>query len=612
MKTNILSVVPVLFLISPAAFAGNYKSTVKSSLLDELRIDCREANGWQFETSVASPENNVEILTIKLSRDQAAVPPAFDIVSAIPQKDIYNLWNSIVERPVLLPNWSTDKYLSQLAQGMPVYEFFNDNNENRLTLALSEPYRSVTLAAGVREKESMISARFSLFLSPEAPIDSYQVSLRIDMRDRFWAETVAVASEWVVKECGIRPLNVPQAAFEPLYSSWYQFHQHVTAKDIEEEAALAAGMGMKTLILDDGWQSDPDRIGYVYSGDWNISTVKFPDMASHVRKVQDMGIKYMMWYAVPFIGLKSENFAKFEGKYLYVSERLKAAILDPRFPEVREFIIGVYEAALKKWNLDGFKLDFIDRFVLPCEDPAIADNYAGRDIRSITEAEDVLMREVASRLKAIKPDILIEFRQKYIGQAIRGYGNMFRATDCPADKNTNRVRIANLRIASGNTAVHGDMLEWNMNESPENASRTIICSIFGVVQYSLMLRDIPQSHRDVIRHWIDFSTQHMNTLLKGGFKPYHPEAGYPLIEAFSEDETIFGLYTENTVVPVSRTVDTYILNATGQENVYINLAVKAVRAVAFDAYGNSTPVKAPGKGVSSVKIPNGGYLKLLF
>lgn len=611
MKIKISPIVS-LFLLSTVVFAGNYNTVIKSPLLDELKITCQETNGWQFETSVTSPEDDVEIVTIKLSRDRAAVPPAFDIIATTPQKDSYNLWNSLIERPMLHPNWSTDKYLSQLAQGMPIYEFFNDNNENRMTLALSEPFRSVTLAAGVREIESKMTARFSLFLSPEAPIGSYKVSLRIDMRKRFWSETIAEASDWVVEECGIQPLNVPQAAFEPLYSSWYQFHQHVTAKDIEEEAALAAEMGMKTLILDDGWQSDPDRTGYIYSGDWNISGIKFPDMPAHVKKVQDMGIKYMVWYAVPFIGLKSENFSKFEGKYLYISDRLKAGILDPRFPEVREFIIGIYEDALKKWNLDGFKLDFIDRFVLPCEDPAIAEKYAGRDIKSITEAEDVLMREVAARLKAIKPDILIEFRQKYIGPAIRAYGNMFRAIDCPADKNTNRIRIANLRIASGSTAVHGDMLEWNMNETPENASRTIICSIFGVVQYSLMLRDIPQSHRDVIRHWIDFSTQHMNTLLKGGFKPYHPEAGYPLIEAFSEDETIFGLYTENTVVPVSRTVDTYILNATGSGKVCIELSEKARKAVVFDAFGNSASVKAPGKGITGVKVPNGGYLKLSF
>ena len=46
-----------------------------------------------------------------------------------------------------------------------------------------------------------------------------------------------------------RASRTPDAAFDPLYSSWYSFHQDVFAKDIEDECALAAKMGMKTIIL---------------------------------------------------------------------------------------------------------------------------------------------------------------------------------------------------------------------------------------------------------------------------------------------------------------------------------------------------------------------------
>ena len=34
-------------------------------------------------------------------------------------------------------------------------------------------------------------------------------------------------------------------------------------------------------------------------------------------------------------------------------ERLGAGVLDPRFPEVREFLIETYESALREWDLDG-------------------------------------------------------------------------------------------------------------------------------------------------------------------------------------------------------------------------------------------------------------------
>lgn len=44
--------------------------------------------------------------------------------------------------------------------------------------------------------------------------------------------------------------------------------------------AIAARLGMKTLILDDGWQSDGIHQGYSFCGDWQISSRRFPNMAT--------------------------------------------------------------------------------------------------------------------------------------------------------------------------------------------------------------------------------------------------------------------------------------------------------------------------------------------
>ena len=74
------------------------------------------------------------------------------------------------------------------------------------------------------------------------------------------------------------------------------------------------------------------------------------------------------------------------------------------------------------------------------------------------------MNQVREHLQAIKPDLLIEFRQEYIGPAIRQYGNMLRAGDCPGDMAANRIRTANLSITSGHTAVHAEMIEWKVDE----------------------------------------------------------------------------------------------------------------------------------------------------
>lgn len=61
-------------------------------------------------------------------------------------------------------------------------------------------------------------------------------------------------------------------------------------------------------------------------------------------------------------------------------------MLDPRYPEVREFLIGIYEKALLDWDLDGFKLDFVDEFVVTPFGGREEDER--RDCTSFTEAAD--------------------------------------------------------------------------------------------------------------------------------------------------------------------------------------------------------------------------------
>jgi alpha-galactosidase len=290
-------------------------------------------------------------------------------------------------------------------------------------------------------------------------------------------------------------------------------------------------------------------------------------MAAHVRRVQDMGIKYMMWYSVPFIGLKSANFERFKGKYVTDNDRgMGAAVLDPRFPEVRKFLVDTYVKAVKDWNIDGFKLDFIDAIHFRGEDPAVKENYAGRDIKSLPLAVDTLMTEVKDALEAAKPGVLVEFRQSYVGPAIRKYGNMLRVGDCPGNMRRNRFAMANLRLASGSTAVHSDMLEWNFAESADRAALYVINSMFGVVQYSVMLRNAPKDHLAMIEKWIKFSQDHRDTLQNGRFVPHHPELQYPVIEAIGKDETVIGLYDDGRVVDIPSDRKTFVMNASGKDS----------------------------------------------
>ena len=534
----------------------------------DVKVECGNPGPWTIRSERAEVEKGVETLKLTLDAPAAAVPPRFEVYWKIPQVDISNTW--AVNEPAcsLRPNWGGWKY-SALSYHMPLYVYFNGNDRSRFAVAASECVHHLAFCGGILEEGCFVESKLVYFDSVEAPMTHYETEIRFDTRDRFFGDAVRDGVKWMEESSGLRPCVAPAAAFDPLYSSWYDFHQDLRAADVEAECALAAKLGMKVIILDDGWQTDDTNRGYAFCGDWQVSKKRFPDFAAHVAKVQAMGMKYMVWYSVPFVGFKSVNYARFKGKYLREDANQQAAVLDPRFPEVRKFLVDTYVDAVKAANLDGLKLDFINSFSFDGKDPAEAEGYAGRDVKSVPLAVDRLMTEVRTALVALKPDILIEFRQPYNGPAIRTYGNMLRVGDCPGDMRQNRVSIANMRLASGESAVHADMLEWNFKDTPASAARNIINSIFGVVQYSVMLREAPPEHLAMIGKWIRFSQDHRDTLLKGEFRPRHPELMYPVIEAESADELIIGVYDDGRVIDVPSDKKTFLMNATGVDRLVI-------------------------------------------
>ena len=535
----------------------------------EVKVSCAEPGDWKVACVREELEKGVEIVTVTLDAPGRRQPPKFTVGFQVPQVEMFYRWSVNDGNFALPPNWG-GACVSEFARNMPLYAFLNGNDESVLALAASECTRCVDFKGGVREEGSLLEIGFRYFEKPEAPISHYQTSVRIDTRRQYFGKAVSEGAAWIEKAGGYRIASAPPAAFDPLYSSWYSFHQDVFAKPLEEELEIAARLGMKTVILDDGWQTDDTGRGYAFCGDWEVSRRRFPDMAAHVKKVHDLGMKYMVWYSVPFVGLKSANYAKFKGKYLFDEVPGQgAAVLDPRFPEVRAFLVETYVKAVKAWDIDGLKLDFIDSFGLPATDPAEKENYAGRDVYSVSEAIDRLMREIRAALVAVKSDILLEFRQSYVGPGVRQVGNMLRVGDCPGDMRRNRFAIANLRLVSGDTAVHSDMLEWNFAETPASAARYVINSMFGVVQYSLMLRSAPREHREMIEKWIRFSQEHRQTLLHGRFTPRHPELQYPVIEAESDKERIIGLYDDGRVLEIPDAKKTIVMNASGKDTFVI-------------------------------------------
>jgi len=586
--------------------------TVETSFAGTAEVTCDDSKGWTFDVS-ASVDDGRDVVTVLLSRADDAAPPRFGVFFRVSGAGVQNVWtsNHRADGAHLWPRlwWGgISQYHSELAYNMPIAVGFNSAGVAPVAMACSEAMEHLVFGLYAEERSCDVIGRCEFFTKPTVARKEYVAKVMLDRRGRDWAETVTSCSRWVAKENGFKTAYAPESAFDPLYSTWYAFLQDVHADELEEEAKLAAGIGMKTMILDDGWQKVESKGFYTATGDWMPVKSRFPDMKAHVAKVHAAGLKYMLWLSVPFMGCEAKNYQRFKKMLLTDGD---TGVLDPRFPEVREYLISTYERAVGEWGFDGLKLDFIDSFGLPAEDPALKDDFAGRDFRSVPEALNRLMKDVRARLMKINPDVLLEFRQHYCGPAILQYGNMIRAADCPADPTANRRRICDLRLTSDTIAVHSDMLVWSWNETPEGAALPILNVLFSTIQYSMILAKVSPDHRRVIASWIRFSQDHRAALLKGAFRPHHPELGYTWVEGESADERVIAVYADDVCAragAADRPV--FVVNATGKAGVLVELAAKPEKVEYFDVFGEKTGEAAPSNGLVRLAVPASGYARI--
>jgi alpha-galactosidase len=277
----------------------------------------------------------------------------------------------------------------------------------------------------------------------------------------------------------------------------------------------------------------------------------------------------VLWYAVPFVGKNAKVAPRFKEKSLRYEDRLGAYVLDPRYPDVRQYLIDIYRNAIQDWGIDGFKLDFIERFV--ADEKTSLEAAGGRDFASVNEATDRMMTDILAELKKVKPDVMIEFRQPYIGPLIRKYGNMFRASDCPNSYLANRVKTVDLRLLTGQTAVHADMIMWHYGERVEIAALQLLNVLFSVPQLSVRLQEIPKEHFEMVRFYTGYWRDNRPVLLDGEFEARGPAANYPVLIGRAGGKQIAGLFGDMVLRLDGRATDTIeVINAKNSETVVLS------------------------------------------
>ena len=467
------------------------------------------------------------------SRDVVSVDPAGDdtvtVSFEVPISDIQQMWTPDLKQPFQDRKWWIVKDSAPQCD-MPYLAFFNMAEENRFSFGSASLEWDSRIESKINQEKGVYCVRLTVVAGPKGRLKPFKVTL--DRRPVVWTRAL---SDW--RDSLAYPKGTyPEAAWRPVYCSWYAVHAAVTQDWTERTAAIAADLGFGTFILDDGWSYDeakrvnPETIKTWYRdvGEWTaFSKAKFPDFRAHRERMRKLGLKYIVWTAPYFIGTRSPAFAKwgcdrrpgkpFEGNVL--TDITDGAMMS----SVTEQLVTLLRTA----DLDGLKLDFFDYVKPSVDEPrgAASLEYIG---------------ELMRRLREVKPDGVFEFRQSYATPVMAQFGTQFRAGDVPFEWLSNLMRIAQIRITMGDgVPVHADPIFWSDGETDDNVDRHFMAAMAGVPMLSMDLEKMSAERRARVRGWLGYYARHVEKFQRGGkWDVAYRNGGLAYVIARLGDETL--------------------------------------------------------------------------
>ncbi len=576
------------------------------------------AGSRQFTFSMGNAVTNAEIIQtedtdgvnvyeIRLAFADVSGECSVSLLWREPMKGVVGYWSPHAGRAHELHQWwAVNTQTSYYAEGAPVIALFRQGGQNYRTAALSEAVCKTKLSVCVNdfaEKESL-DLRVRIFDEEAPPAKEFTFYLRIDESGRNLSRCVGDVGTWWERFYPPRYRHSAEnACAAPLLSSWYACHQHPTQDVLEKELPLAAELGFGAMIVDDGWSYPGNGTSdYSFCGTWKPDKDKFSDMAGFIADAKRYGIDTALWFPLPFMGVADPHFDDFRDRMIAVDDFLQTGILDVRVPSVRTFLVDTLAGLCKTYGLCGLKLDFLNDLTRPA--PALT---ALCDCETTVEGLQKLLAALDKALTVPARDLLLEYRQYYLGPAVTRHCNMLRVCDCAFDVISNRIGVVDLRMLHYPLAVHSDMLLWARDEAPETCAVMLLNVLFAVPQVSVLLQYAPPEQLAVLRRYLAYWNAHRELLLFGELTVYEPEANYTMVSAEDDALRVTALYSPCVFTYNGKAADTW--NATATEQLLFTAEIPGT-ATCFDCFGNETARFSFAPGAVRLRIPRGGMAEL--
>ena len=574
----------------------------KEFIIDGTTFTFDHSEDVEIEFSLQSQDDGISFYRVAFDWGKLVSPKTISLDWEIPSVDMYYMWDPI--NKIRDKSFGFRATESRLPSGMPLKSMVARDSKNAYLIAMSDVKTPLSLRMRCSQYSPVIPVGIDFFTMLCGPFQKYETVIRIDTRRISFDQAIYSAVDWFA-QLGYKNDYVPDSALKPMYSTWYSYTQSISAEAALRECRKAVEYGMDTIIVDDGWHTQNYESMYGYCGDWIPDAKKFPDMKGFVDVVHSLGMKVMLWYATPFMGKFASMYKDFEGRFLSYSEFCQNYVMDPRYRKVRDFLVDVFSYAVREWGFDGLKLDFINNFKTNGE------YNEEMDVVSVEDATEMLLREVNKALRDIDPDVLIEFRQPYFGPVVSTYGNMMRVWDCPLDGYCNRVQALNLRLVSGECAVHSDMMYWHTDDTDESVALQLWGTMFSVPQISTRMEEMTGEHGKVLKNYLDFWNEHRDTLMRSRLSMTMCENGYGTVTANGKGESITML-ADVPVYEADYISDlAHVINITDKTEIIIkNKECKRLMYKVYDCKGNMISDEVAKDRYFEIDVPAGGRIQI--
>ncbi|TDD45658.1 alpha-galactosidase [Kribbella antibiotica] len=158
-----------------------------------------------------------------------------------------------------------------------------------------------------------------------------------------------------------------------LYNSWFATEFDIRADHQLELARRAAGIGVETFVVDDGWFTGrTDDAGGL--GDWAVDPVKFPNgLGSFIGELQEIGLDFGLWVEPESVNPRSQLAADHPEWILRTPDREPVLVrnqllLDLSRDDVTAFVwstldqlLSTYDISYLKWDANRPRLDSGDQ-----------------------------------------------------------------------------------------------------------------------------------------------------------------------------------------------------------------------------------------------------------